>query len=185
MCFVLACCTGLDASAIAESASALSSASVELLETTGCFFECQEIKLLPRNTPNPETGLLESEQLAQSLSQYACKYEENEKTGSRLKLQRPHQHVQSNLRHISFESSQYLLSFLGIQYQDSSLVDQVGVGGGGGCSEAGDGNDVIGSESAGEVGMGEMMVGDGTGCGKKIGEGEGFGLDVSVDVEGV
>ncbi|GJY84160.1 RNA-directed DNA polymerase, eukaryota, reverse transcriptase zinc-binding domain protein, partial [Tanacetum coccineum] len=82
---------GLDASVIAESASALSSASVELLETTGCFFECQEIKLLPRNTPNPETGLLESEQLAQSLSQYACKYEENEKTGSRLKLQRPHQ----------------------------------------------------------------------------------------------
>ncbi|GJY68394.1 RNA-directed DNA polymerase, eukaryota, reverse transcriptase zinc-binding domain protein, partial [Tanacetum coccineum] len=154
---------GLDASVIAEvqSASALSSAYVELLETTA----------------SPIT-------ITVCLQGLPCeKYEENEKTGSRLKLQRPYQHVQLNLRHISFDSSQYLLSFLGIQYQDSSLVDQVGVGGGGGCSEVGDGNDVIGSKSAGEVGMGEMMVGDGTGCEKKIGEGEGFGLDVSVDVE--
>ncbi|GJT31279.1 hypothetical protein Tco_0911554 [Tanacetum coccineum] len=40
-------------------------------------------------------------------------------------------------------------------------------------------------EDVGEVGMGDMIVGDGTGCGKKMGEGEGFGLNVSMEVEGV
>ncbi|GKA28878.1 hypothetical protein Tco_0715123 [Tanacetum coccineum] len=38
-------------------------------------------------------------------------------------------------------------------------------------------------ECAREVGMGEIMIGDGTGYGKKIGEDEGFILDVSVGVE--
>ncbi|GJW65797.1 hypothetical protein Tco_0117681 [Tanacetum coccineum] len=56
------------------------------------------------------------------------------------------------------------------------------------CSEVGDEIGVVWGcvgelECVGEVGMGEIMIGDGTGYGKKIGEDEGFILDVSVGVE--
>ncbi|GKE28780.1 hypothetical protein Tco_1444164 [Tanacetum coccineum] len=81
MCLVLACWTGLDARAIEEmllhmigtgvelctlnsynkhlsqvishvvSAKALYSASVDDLETTFCFLDCQEIRLEPRKIP--------------------------------------------------------------------------------------------------------------------------------------
>lgn len=47
-----------------QSAMALYSASVEDLETTGCFLECQYIRLLPRKIPNPEIDLLEFGQFA-------------------------------------------------------------------------------------------------------------------------
>ena len=51
------------------SARAMYSSSVELLDTTVCFFDCQETKLCPKNTAYPETDLLVMAQLALSLSQ--------------------------------------------------------------------------------------------------------------------
>lgn len=99
MCLVLACWTGLFARAMVEtlshmtsdgvgicmpkseskhlsheisqvlSARALYSASVEDLETTYCFLDCHEMRLLPRKIAKPDTDLLVVAQLAQSLSQ--------------------------------------------------------------------------------------------------------------------
>ena len=89
MCLVLACWTGLEAKDIEEalshriligvetgtskslsrhliqetshvvSARDLYSASVEDLETTFCFLDCHEMRLLPRKTQLPDTDLLE------------------------------------------------------------------------------------------------------------------------------
>ncbi|GJW11896.1 hypothetical protein Tco_1577723 [Tanacetum coccineum] len=42
-----------------QSARALYLASMEDLDITDCFFDCHEIKLLPRKIPNPVTDLLE------------------------------------------------------------------------------------------------------------------------------
>lgn len=99
MCFVLACWTGFEAKAMVETLShkiltgvgtehfkslrrehnhvisqeqstkALYSASVDDLDITGYFFECQEIRLLPRKITKPEIDLLVVGQFAQSLSQ--------------------------------------------------------------------------------------------------------------------
>lgn len=48
----------------------LYSASFEDLETTYCFFDCQEMGLLPRKRTKPETDFLVIGQLVQSLPQY-------------------------------------------------------------------------------------------------------------------
>ncbi|GKB35877.1 hypothetical protein Tco_0880819 [Tanacetum coccineum] len=50
-------------------AKALYSASVDDRETTGCFFECQEMRVFPRKILKPEMDLLELGLFAQSLSQ--------------------------------------------------------------------------------------------------------------------
>lgn len=47
------------------------SASVELLDTVGCFLDDQDIKFWPRNVQNPPVDLLVAGQPAQSLSLYA------------------------------------------------------------------------------------------------------------------
>nr|GEU54637.1 hypothetical protein [Tanacetum cinerariifolium] len=55
--------------ALVQSARALYSASVELLDTTYCFLDCQEIKHGPRNTQKPVIDLFVTGQLVQLLSQ--------------------------------------------------------------------------------------------------------------------
>ena len=52
------------------------SASVDDLETVGCFLEHQERRLFPKNTQEPEVDLLVSTQLAQSASAKAMSLRE-------------------------------------------------------------------------------------------------------------
>ncbi|GKF74484.1 hypothetical protein Tco_0220816, partial [Tanacetum coccineum] len=65
------------------------SASVEDLDTTPCFFDCQDMILVPRRMQYPEMDFLKNEQLAQSLSQPPCEvFWVPSETGLRTRLQR-------------------------------------------------------------------------------------------------